>query len=291
MSDEQTFDLVSLKPDLETGKLSIPDFLVKIDKKFLVADRNRQEAQKLVKVARNTGGDILGLGSKGRCNVLASALEHSNNAISQTHEIMRDVIMLTVCSARITCDLIQSSTDLLQGRLKDANGQIIHVSQQTEKFLKTAVLPLAIGLKASENQLKEKMENVRQELMSLVEEEATHNHNAIDEQKCILDKHDTALETTREQLHQIFETDVEQDLELKRQAEKDLEHDLKLADNAKHINANAKAISSMKEMLKNHHRFMENVKTGAGIWNISALCSILSLLCSIGVLFFVWLRM
>ena len=86
--------------------------------------------------------------------------------------------------------------------------------------------------------------------------------------------------------------DALQDAELKRQADRDTDHDEKIAENQKHIANNTRVIALIQKTLSKHQHEINESKAARGISSDSRILSVISLIVSlvsmalVGYLFF-----
>ena len=159
----ETFDVVTVKRAVESGRLDAKAVIIQIDNRLKQLNNELEEAKASVENARNVKSDFLGLGSKGRCEALANALTKTNETIASTNELIRGVISLVLCSADFAYKLIQASTELLSGGVRDANGRTVHVSEKTKEFIK-GVIEIAKSLVQTQTELKDSVVTTKNEL-------------------------------------------------------------------------------------------------------------------------------
>lgn len=222
--DNGRFDIVALRNDIEVGRLD-PQTLIKlindkVNELQQKMDDPENGAKALLEIAKKTGGDFCGLGSKGRTTALALALEKTNETISSTNELIRGVIMLILCSATFANNLIKATAELFRGELKDADGNIVKVSEQSERFIRS-VIEIAKSVVRTQTELQQDVAKVRDELSESFQQKLDENNEAIRTNSEKNDEQDRELARQRDK-------DVEHDKELARQRKKDDEHDAEL---------------------------------------------------------------
>ena len=320
----ERFDLVAIKGEIDSGKLDVPGFVRLIDEKMASLNNDVREAKNLVETARQTGGDFCGLGSKGRVTALADALSKTNDTISSTHELIRGVIGLILCSVTFAARLIQSSSELFGGQMKDANGRIVRVSAQTEEFIRS-VVEIAKGVMTTQTELKQEVADAKttlevtfrsqvdqmleglkmmereyakkaDEILESAREIARQQGAAIGENKAAIKKSDAKNAEQDRLLRENAKVDEAQNVEIERQAKKDAELDEKteankkrIANNAKEIEKNSHMISELEERLKIQRRSIAQAKMGLGAGRVSLIVSLIALLAaalSLALMFF-----
>lgn len=310
------FDLVTIKNEVDSGELDVPGFVRLIDNKMVSLNHDVEQAKKLVDTARQTEGDFCGLGSKGRVTALADALTKTNETISATHELIRGVIGLILCSATFAARLIQSSAELFGGQMKDANGRIVKVSAQTEEFIRS-VVEIAKGVMTTQTELKQEVTDAKsalevtfrsqvdQMLAGLKRMEHMYAQKAgeiLEDARNVARRQDEAIGANKDAIKKSEEKNAEQDrlllenakvdeaqnVEIKRQAKKDAELDEKtemnkkrIANNAKEIEKNARMISELEERLKIQRRSIAQAKMGLGTGKVSIVVSVIALLTAV----------
>lgn len=262
---EKTFDIVAIKGEIDAGRLDVPGFVKMIDQKMETLNKDIEDAKEFVQTARKTGGDICGLGSKKRFTALADALTRTNETISETHDLIRGVIGLILCSATFASRLIQSSAELFGGQMKDANGRIVKVSAQTKEFIRS-VVEIAKGVMTTQTELRKDITEAKGALNTMVKSQvdqmlaniremecsyAQKTNDILEETRKIAKQQDLAIDANKDAIQKGDAKNAEQDRLLKRQAEKDDEHDRLIAENLVAIRKNRDEIERLVQEAKN----------------------------------------
>lgn len=277
-----TFDVVAIKREIDAGRIDVNDVVKTIDEKIRDLNADIYMAKELVEEARETKGDFFGkFGSEGRVKALANALSKTNETISETNELIRGVIGLVLCSTAFSLGLIRSATELSKGEIKDANGRIIKLSNETTAFIRS-VIEIANGVTTTQMELRREIKETKHEIRATqndleenlnlkmdqmlfgfkkIEDTLAQKANKIlEEAREIVKNQDLAIGVNKDAIKKADAKNAEQDrlleenakvdevqnAELKRQAEKDEEHDHKIAENAKGITEQGKALEEVR---------------------------------------------
>jgi len=249
-----TFDVVAIKREIDAGRIDVNDVVKTIDEKIRDLNADIYMAKELVEEARETKGDFFGkFGSEGRVKALANALSKTNETISETNELIRGVIGLVLCSTAFSLGLIRSATELSKGEIKDANGRIIKLSNETTAFIRS-VIEIANGVTTTQMELRREIKETKHEIRATQNDLEENLNLKMDQMLFGFKKiEDTLAQKANKILEEAREIVKNQDLAIgvnkdaiKKADAKNAEQDRLLEENAKGITEQGKALEEVR---------------------------------------------